>query len=64
MKFIELIQQKTNKKVTVLLHPKVIEILEKRNYNFPYLHSQNIGSASSIFNKLIKEVAKESGITE
>lgn len=64
MKFIELIQQKTNKKVTVLLHPKVIEILEKRNYNFPCLYSQNIGSASSIFNKLIKKVSKEVGLTK
>tara|TARA_R110002073_G_scaffold293194_1_gene458709 strand:+ start:7125 stop:7532 length:408 start_codon:yes stop_codon:yes gene_type:complete len=63
MKFVELIQQKTNKKVTVLLHPKVIEILEKRKYNFPYLYSQNIGSASSIFNKLIKIVTEESGLT-
>lgn len=63
MKFVELIQQKTNKKVTVLLHPKVIEILKKRDFSFPYLYSQNIGSASSTFNKLIKIVAEKSGLT-
>jgi integrase len=33
--FIEFTQVKTNKLMTVVLHPKVIEILSKRNGNFP-----------------------------
>ena len=64
MKFVELVQQKTNKKVTILLHPKVIEVLERRDYNFPKTYSNNIGSSSTNFNKLIKIVAKEAGIVK
>lgn len=50
--FIEFTQKKTGKIMTVLLHEKVIEILNRRNYSFPHaITSQN-------YNKYIKEVCK------
>jgi integrase len=33
--YIEFTQQKTNKKMTIPIHKKVLEILEKRNHSFP-----------------------------
>lgn len=62
LKMIEITQKKTKKKVSVLLHPKVIEILEFRNWEFPKTFSNNLESNKTIFNKYIKEVAKEAGL--
>ncbi|MDR2970348.1 MAG: site-specific integrase [Bacteroidales bacterium] len=45
-------QQKTNTKVTIPLHPVVVEILEKYNYNMPEVIS------NQQFNEDIKEVCK------
>ncbi len=56
--FIEFTQKKTNKIMTVLLHPKVIEILEKRNFMFPNPIS------SQKYNDYIKEVCKLAGINQ
>lgn len=64
LEFIELIQQKTKKRVSILVHPKVKEILDKRNGQFPMQYSPNIDSAKTIFNKLIKTVCKDAGITK
>lgn len=49
---IEFKQQKTGKNMTVPLHPKVLEILNKRNGNFPYRISDQK------YNDYIKEVCK------
>ena len=62
MKIIEITQQKTKKKVNVLLHPKVIEILEKRNWEFPKGFSNNSESNKTLFNRYIKVVAKTAGL--
>lgn len=62
--FIELVQQKTKKRVSILVHPKVREILDKRNGHFPPPYSENIGSAMTIFNKWIKKVCLKAGLTE
>ncbi|SED59808.1 Phage integrase family protein [Tenacibaculum sp. MAR_2010_89] len=62
LKVIELTQKKTKKKVNVLLHPKVIEILERRNWEFPKTFSNNLESNKTLFNKYIKEVAREAGL--
>ncbi|MEI8204736.1 MAG: phage integrase SAM-like domain-containing protein [Bacteroidota bacterium] len=51
-------QQKTGNKITIPLHPVVLEILQKYNYNIPEPVS------NQIFNENIKEVAKKAGITE
>lgn len=64
LEFIDLIQQKTKKRVSILIHPKVKEILNKRNGNFPMQYSNNLGSAKTIFNVLIKEVCEDAGLTE
>ena len=56
--FIEFTQKKTNKIMTVLLHPKVIEILEKRNFMFPNPIS------SQKYNDYIKEVCKLAELNE
>jgi integrase len=56
--FIEFTQVKTNKLMTVALHPKVIEILEKRNDNFPYTISD------AKYNLYIKQICRIAGITE
>lgn len=50
--FISFRQQKTNTKVTIPLHPVVLEILEKYDYNLPEPIS------NQRFNEYIKEVAK------
>lgn len=39
LKFLEFTQKKTNKLTTIPIHPKVIEILAKRNGMFPYVIS-------------------------
>ena len=56
--FIEFTQVKTNKVMTVALHPKVIEILEKRNDEFPKPISD------TKYNLYIKQVCRIAGITD
>ncbi len=55
--FITYRQQKTNNKVTIPLHPVVVEILDKYNHNIPPTIS------NQKFNKYIKEVGRLAGIT-
>lgn len=62
--YIELTQQKTGKKVAILVHEKVQDILDKRNGNFPQAYSTNAGSAIAVFNRHIKEVCLMAGLTE
>lgn len=57
-KLIEFTQKKTNKIMTVPLHPKVIEILEKRQGDFPRAISEQK------YNEYIKEVCKEAKLKE
>ncbi len=54
--FISFRQQKTNTKVTIPLHPVVVEILVKYDYNMPEPIS------NQRFNEYIKEVAERAGI--
>lgn len=54
--YISFRQQKTNTKVTIPLHPVVLDVLEKYNYNLPEAIS------NQRFNEYIKEVVKNSGI--
>ena len=54
--FIEFTQIKTNKVMTVPLHPKVIEILDKRNGDFPKTISD------PKYNLFIKQVCRIAGI--
>lgn len=56
--FLEFTQMKTNKLTTVPIHPKVMQILEKRNGKFPYKISDQK------YNQYIKEVCKLAGINE
>lgn len=54
-KLIEFTQKKTGKTITLPLHPKVLEILEKRKGNFPrQISSQNYNS----YIKKVCEIAK------
>lgn len=62
--FIELIQQKTKKKVTILIHDKVKSILNKRDGAFPPIYSKNIDSSKAKFNLYIKDVCKEAKLNE
>lgn len=55
---IEFTQKKTGKLMTVPLHKKVLEILNKRNGEFPYSISDQK------YNDYIKEVCKIAGLTE
>jgi integrase len=55
---IEFTQKKTNKIMTVPLHPKIIEILEKRNGSFPYAISDQK------YNDYIKKVCEIAEITQ
>ena len=62
--FIELVQQKTKKRVTILIHPKVEKILNSYGWNFPPIYSKNIDSSKSKFNLYIKHVAFEAGLKD
>lgn len=55
---IEFTQKKTGKIMTVPVHTKVIEILNKRNGSFPYAISDQK------YNDYIKEVCKIAGLTQ
>jgi len=55
---IEFTQKKTGKNMTVPLHPKVLEILKKRNGKFPYSISDQK------YNDYIKKVCEISGINQ
>lgn len=55
---IEFTQKKTDKIMTVPLHPKIIEILEKRNGTFPYAISDQK------YNDYIKKVCEIAKITQ
>jgi integrase len=55
---IEFTQKKTDKNMTVPLHPKVLEILKKRNGNFPYKISDQK------YNDFIKTVCELAEIKE
>ena len=56
--FIEFTQVKTGKTMTVALHPKVIEILNKRNGDFPYRISDQK------YNDYIKDVCEIAELNE
>lgn len=56
--FIELVQRKTGKQVSIPVHPKVKEILNKRNWEFP----RSISDQK--FNLHIKDVCEDAGILE
>jgi integrase len=55
---LEFTQKKTGKNMTIALHPKVIEILNKRNGKFPYPIS------NQKYNDLIKKVCELAEINE
>jgi integrase len=55
---IEFTQQKTGKNMTVPLHPKVLEILNKRNGSFPYRISDQK------YNDFIKDVCELAEVNE
>lgn len=55
-KFLEFTQQKTNTKMIISIHNKILEILEKRDFNFPdRINDQR-------YNLLLKEVCKQAKI--
>lgn len=55
-KFIELIMQKTARKVVIPVHPIVLSILEKYQWNLPK------APANQPFNRMVKEVCKLAGL--
>ncbi|MFD1062033.1 phage integrase SAM-like domain-containing protein [Winogradskyella litorisediminis] len=63
-RMIELTQQKTKKRVSILVHPKVEGVLKKYKGKFPPRFRESIFSNRLLFNEHIKEVARLSGLTE
>jgi integrase len=61
---ITLTQQKTGKTVSIPVHEKVQVILNKRGGEFPPTFGQTSASASTIYNRLVKLVAKAAGLVE
>jgi len=57
-KLLEFKQQKTGKLMTIPVHPKVLEILKKREGNFP----KSISDQK--YNEMLKVVCKDAGIIE
>lgn len=62
--FIVLEQVKTGKLVQIPVHSVVKEILDKRNGQFPSSFANTVGSASTLFNRYVKEVCRLAGINE
>lgn len=60
--FINLSQQKTKTPVLIPVHAEVKKILDKRNGKFPPVFSDNIDSAKTIFNKNLRDIARQSNI--
>lgn len=60
--YLNLSQKKTNNDVLIPLKDEVLEILEKRNGNFPDNFSSNIESAKTIFNKHLRTITKQANI--
>lgn len=56
--FIDFTQEKTDKKISLLLHPEVVKVLEQRSMNFPDPIDEQK------YNDQIKEVCRLSGLTE
>ena len=56
--FLEFTQMKTSKLTTIPIHPKILEILKKRNGKFPYRISDQK------YNDYVKEVCKLAGLNE
>ena len=63
-RLIELTQIKTKKRVSILVHPKIENILKKYSGGFPPRFRESVHSNKNIFNIQIKEVARLSGITQ
>ena len=55
---LEFTQMKTSKLTTIPIHPKILEILKKRNGKFPYRISDQK------YNDYVKEVCKLAGLNE
>ncbi len=64
MEFIELVQQKTQKRVSIPLHPKIKEIINKRGGELPPQFCTNVDSAKTMFNRYIKDICKLADLTE
>lgn len=62
--FIELVQTKGKKTVQIPIHAEVAAIILKYDGSFPPVFSNNPQSNSAIFNRYLKTVAKQSGLTE
>lgn len=62
--FLEFVQKKTKKKISVPLHPCILSILAKYNNNFPPVFSESDQSNDAIFNKKLKKLLFIVGINE
>lgn len=62
MKFLDITQEKTTDAVYIPLTQNVIDILNKRNGEFPPIFSDNADSNKALYNGLIKKVCKIAGI--
>ena len=56
--FLDFMQEKVKKQMHLPLHPKIIEILNKRNFQFPKKYSEQT------YNELVKMVCQEAKIEE
>jgi site-specific recombinase XerD len=61
--FISLTQKKTKKLVQIPIHQKVKHILESYDGKFPPTFSRNEASNSAMFNRCLKTVSKDAGLT-
>ncbi len=64
IKLLDISQEKTGHPVYIPLTEEVLEILSKRNGEFPPIFSKNVESNKAIYNKLVKEVCRIAKINE
>lgn len=62
--YLQIKQKKTGKPVNLPILDKALEVLQKRNGNFPPIFSENVDSNASIYNSLIKDVCRIAKINE
>lgn len=61
-KFIEIVQDKTGKHITIPVHDEVERILERYSGNFPPTFGNSVASRNVLFNRYIKKVCEVAGI--
>lgn len=62
--FIKVNQQKTGATIFIPIHPEVRKVLRRHSGDFPPLFTNNLQSNCTLFNRYLKELGEEVGLSE